>query len=165
MIATLLRVPKHELDHYLKDSSELEEILYGGEFGDHDHEVIDLDKAWDGIIFLLTGQSVETVDEKNPFLKIFFSNQIINEGQDFGSGPAHYLLPNQVKQINEMLSKLTLEQLVFKFNPKKMHTLGVYPNIWDGDEAFDYLWDNFETLQIFYTYAAKENHAIISVVA
>ncbi|MGJ1367117.1 YfbM family protein [Sphingobacterium spiritivorum] len=159
MIANLLRVTTSELEAYLKDSSLLEDSIYNDE-ADAEN-LIDIDKSWDGIIFLLTGQSLATA--KHNLVKILFSGQIIDEEQDLGYGPAHYLTAEQVAELNGEISTITIADLKQSFNPERMNELEVYPIIWDeGDDAFDYLADGFLTLQNVFADATKNKEAIIT---
>lgn len=159
MIANLLRVTTSELEEYLKDSSLLEDSIYNDE-ADAEN-LIDIDKSWDGIIFLLTGQSLATA--KHNLVRILFSGQIIDEEQDLGYGPAHYLTAEQVAELNGEISTITIADLKQRFNPERMNELEIYPIIWDeGDDAFDYLADGFLTLQNVFADATKNEEAIIT---
>ncbi|MGY5253201.1 YfbM family protein [Sphingobacterium spiritivorum] len=159
MIANLLPVTTSELEAYLKDSSLLEDSIYNDE-ADAEN-LIDIDKSWDGIIFLLTGQSLATA--KHNLVRILFSGQIIDEEQDLGYGPAHYLTAEQVAELNGEISTITIADLKQRFNPERMNELEVYPIIWDeGDDAFDYLADGFLTLQNVFAEATKNKEAIIT---
>lgn len=162
MIGNLLRVTKTELEEYLKDSSLLESSIYDEETDDENPNLVDIDKAWDGIIFLLTGQGIANAN--HPLLRVLFSGQIIDEEQDLGYGPAHYLTPEQVAELNSEISKITIADLKQKYDPKKMAELEVYPTIWEqeGDEAFDYLCEYFVNLQQVYSDATKNGEAIIT---
>lgn len=157
MIANLLRVTTAELETYLLDSSLLEGRIYSEEAAE-DQNLIDVDKAWDGIIFLLTGQNIQNAD--HPLVQVLFSGQLIDEEQDLGYGPGHYLTSDQVKDLNEKISKITTEDLKLKYNSKQMNELDVYP-IWDED-SFDYLDENFKLLQQTYAEAANKEQAIIT---
>ncbi|MCD0488335.1 YfbM family protein [Pedobacter sp. MC2016-14] len=159
MIGYLLRVTPTELAEYLEESSLLEDRIYGTET--EDANLVDLDKAWEGIIFLLTGQSLAEAD--HPLLSTLFSGQLIDEEQDLGYGPAHYLTPEQVVEINKEISKIEVADLKQKFDPDKMGELGIYPEIWDeGDEAFDYLAEYFVNLKQAYSLAAENGEAIVT---
>ncbi|QQT28262.1 YfbM family protein [Sphingobacterium spiritivorum] len=160
MIANLLRVTTSELEAYLKDSSLLEDSIYNDE--EDTENLVDIDKSWDGIIFLLTGQSLATA--KHNLVRILFSGQIIDEEQDLGYGPAHYLTAEQVAELNGEISAITIADLKQRFNPEKMNELEIYPIIWDeGDDAFDYLADGFLTLQNVFAEATKNKEAIITI--
>lgn len=158
MIGNLLRVTKSELEDYLEDSSLLEGKIYD----EAAHEnLFDIDKSWDGIIFLLTGQSL--ANAQHNLVRVLFSGQIIDEEQDLGYGPAHYLTAEQVVELNNEISVITIADLKEKFNPQKMIELEVYPTIWDeGDDAFDYVVDGFLTVQNVFANATKNGEAIIT---
>ncbi len=149
-----------ELEEYLKDSSLLENRIYDDESEDEDSNLVDIDKSWEGILFLLTGQNLETID--HPLARVLFSGQIIDEDQDLGYGPGQYLTPEQVKEVNVQISKISVEELSKKYDPKKMNKLNVYPNSWKDDDMVNYLTEYFKTIQDFYAEASKNNEAIIT---
>lgn len=160
MIINLLRVSKTELDNYLADSSKLEERIYKDD-EEPDNALVNLDKSWDGIIFLLTGQSLATAT--SPLVRILFSGQLIDEEQDLGYGPAHYLTPEEVTELNQQISGIQISELKEKFNPVKMTELEIYPTIWEeGDDAFDYVADGFKTLQKTFAESTRNGEAIIT---
>lgn len=159
MIGNLLRVTETELENYLKDSSLLEDQIYEDE--KENENLVDIDKSWDGIIFLLTGQSLMTADHN--LVRVLFSGQLIDEEQDLGYGPAHYLTPKQVLELNNEISTLTVSDLKQRYNPDKMTELEVYPTIWnEGDDAFDYILEGFLTLQNVFSEASKKGEVIIT---
>jgi hypothetical protein len=158
MIGNILRVTNDDLQAYLKDSSLLESRIYNEE--DEDRNLTDIDKAWEGILFLLTGQNLAEAD--HPLAAVLFSGQLIDEDQDLGYGPAHYNTPEQVTKLNELISVFKEEDLQQRFDPDKMTSLGIYPEIWDeGNEAFEYLAENFLDVRQTYEDAAKNGEAII----
>jgi hypothetical protein len=101
----------------------------------------------------------------HPLVQVLFSGQIIDEEQDLGYGPAHYLIPEQVADLNSQISTITVADLKLKYDPKRMTELEVYPTIWDeGDDAFDYLNEYFGTVKQVYADAAKNGEAIITFI-
>jgi hypothetical protein len=160
MIGNLLRVTKNELEQYIKNSSLLEKRIYNDDSGNEDSNLVDIDKSWDGIIFLLTGQNFE--HSNHPLTKVLFSGQIIDEEQDLGYGPGQYLTAEQVIELNEQISKISIGELIKKYDPKRMIELGVYPNIWENEEEINYLIEYFQTIQEVYAQAAKNGEAIIT---
>ena len=162
MIGNLLRVSNTELQEYLKDSSLLEDRIYR-EDAEQDAGLVDIDKSWEGILFLLTGQSLAEAD--HPLAAVLFSGQIVDENQDLGYGPAHYVTPEQVSEINAQISKISFADLEQKFDPAKMMELGIYPEIWDeDDEAIDYLSENYNLIRDIYEKAAANGEAIITFI-
>jgi hypothetical protein len=161
MIGNLLRVTNDELETYLKDSSLLEDRIYNQDI--EDASLIEIDKAWEGILFLLTGQSLAEAD--HPLAAVLFSGQIIDENQDLGYGPAQYNTPEQVSKLNELISLLTVKELRQKFDPNMMTAEGIYPEIWDeGEEAFVYLIENFICVQQVYAEAVSKGESIITFI-
>ena len=159
MIGNLMRVSYSELEEYLKESSLFEKRLDEALEND-DPNMIDIDKSWDGINFLLTGSIVG--DSDNPLEKVLFSMQYIDVNQDLGYGPANYVTPSQVKELNEIISKISSEDLSKKYDSKKMAELELYPNAWDELDMQSYLMDNFKSVQDIYAIAAKNDQAIIT---
>jgi len=163
MVANLLRVTQTELDQYLMDSSLLENRIYNEESDTAERGLTDIDKAWDGILFLLTGKNVASTE--HPLAKVFFSGQLIDEEQDLGYGPAHYVTPAQVVALHQQLANITIANLKAKFDPEKMIQLEVYPNIWDeGENAYSYLQDYFIEVKNTYSKAAENGEAIITFI-
>jgi domain of unknown function (DUF1877) len=77
MIMNLLRISKQELENYIQTPSFFEEkldVLYESE--DNDDAFLDIDKAWGGILYLLTGSpfaSGTPEDKVDSLNRIFFS--------------------------------------------------------------------------------------------
>ncbi len=158
MIFNLLQVTPAELEAFKKDSAKLEDRIYAEE---DDGKFTDIDKAWDGIIFLLTGKNF--MQSNGPVMEAFFSGQLVNEAQDLGYGPAHYVMPRQVVEINALLQSIEQEDLKKAFQPQKMTEAEVYPNSWDeGEEIFDYILENFEIFKERYAQAAAAGDALIT---
>jgi hypothetical protein len=162
MIGNLLRVSGSELESYLKDSSLLENRIYDDESEEEDANLVDIDKSWEGILFLLTGQSLASLD--HPLGKVLFSDQEIDNDQDLGYGPALYLTAEQVKEVDAELSKISDDELSARFNPTQMNELGIYPEIWEEEGIFDYLLKYFKEVRNTYSTAAKNNEAIITFI-
>lgn len=160
MIGNLLRVTKVELEDYLKDSSLLEERIYNNTSDEEDPKLVEIDRSWEGILFLLTGQNLETID--HPMARVLFSGQAIDEEQDLGYGPGQYLTHREVKELNTELSKITTEELEQRYDSKRMMELEIYPNTWEEDEMINYLTDYFEILKEVFAEASKNDEAIIT---
>jgi hypothetical protein len=158
MIVCLLAVSEEELNAILENSSQLETIL------DEDEERLnDIDKAWEGIIYLLSGQGLSADNGPVKDLsRVIFSGQVVDEEQELGMGPAHYLTPAQVKEAAEELAQLTDEQLRSRYEIHAMTKAGIYPNIWDDDNSLEYLLDNIEVLKVFYKTAAEDGNGVIT---
>jgi hypothetical protein len=157
MTCNFLRVSNSDLDKYLKDSSILEEVIY-----DDKSEYInriEIDSSWDGIIFLLTGDSFE--ENKHPLAKVILGGKKIDKDLDFGYDPARYLTSEQVKNLYDKIHTISIEELTAKYDADKMIELEVYPEMWNEVYAINYLIDNFKKVQNFYKDASQNDEAII----
>lgn len=160
MTCNLLRVSTAELEAYQHNSALLSERLGTSA---SDPAYYDIDKSWDGIIYLLTGSNSS---DTNQFLsKIIFSGQLIDPEQDLGTGPAHFLTQQQVHDIHEQIKHLVPSELKAKFNASAMKEQGVYPNVWEHEDAADYLTEYFETIQEIFALASAHGEAVITFIS
>ena len=120
-----------------------------------------LDKAWDGINYLLTGKHFDTTTLVGQ--AILGGDEI---GEDMGYGPMRVLAPEQVKAISAALNDVTPDMLSKRYDPEKMDREQIYPNIWtrEKEEGLKYLLDNYGALQRFYKRAADDNLAVVLLI-
>lgn len=155
MIGHYLAIPQDELDT-LQDEPERITFLIDERYAD---EVVDLDKAWHGIHFIL---SDEEFQEEPLLANAIFGVDEIGE-EDVGYGPARGTPAAAVRQIAVSLSQVSEEAFREKFDPVALESADVYPQMWEeGDEALEYLVTYFLVLKDFYARAAEENKAVIT---
>jgi hypothetical protein len=99
-------------------------------------DTLDIDKAWHGLHYLLTGDAWEG-DFPQGFL--------VSCGQevgdvDVGYGPARAFSAAQVKQIAAFLDGLDRGALRGRFDLDAMAKADIYPDIWMSGESADDLW-------------------------
>lgn len=162
MTQSYLRVDNETLNNFIADSRRLEDIAFKQNNIDSENFLY-LDKAWEGIFFLITGQSLaEAVEEEALLLGILMGPTEIDPDLDMGYGPATYSTAEQTKEIYSAIKDLTKEELSANYNPNKMIEEGIYPDIWKDDEnALEYLLDYFDDLKIFYKKAAENGDAMV----
>ncbi|MFT3823573.1 MAG: YfbM family protein [Chitinophagaceae bacterium] len=165
MIGYLFRVSNEQLESFLEDSNLLESFI-DEEIENESDSMVDLDKSWDAINFMLTGKTLEEIaDAEPPLGMVLFSGQAIDEEQDLGYGPAQYLTPEQVKEVDYVLSNISRDEFCSRYAAGTLNELGVYPESWtDEEDILTYLADNFESLKGFYADAASEDEAVISYI-
>lgn len=162
MIGNVIRVSQEELNGFLNNSETLENKINADESYEAEW-FLDLDKSWDGINYILTGEIIGGLEnEPNALQRALFSFQIIDEGQDLGYGPAQYLNPNQVKETYSELEKITDDVLKSKINGSEMNEIGIYPEIWTESESHEFLIDSFKEFKEFYKKASENSEAIIT---
>ena len=160
MIMNLLRISKQELESYIdKPDLFLENRV-------DDAYSMDIDKAWGGILYLLTGKAFASgspEDEVDSLNRIFFSAQFFDEDMDVGYGPAHYLTPEQVAGIHRKIASLTEADLKARYDPEAMNEEEkLYPSLDWNEEDFEYLYSHFQALQSFFATAASRGEAIVT---
>lgn len=162
MIQSYLRVDNDTLNAFIEDSSRLEDIIYNDDITSNEN-FLDLDKAWEGVFFIITRQSLaDAVIEEAPLLGILMGPTEIDPDQDMGYGPATYTTAEQTKDIYNAIKDLTKEELSANYDPSRMAEEGIYPDIWQDDEnALEYLLDYFDELKNFYKKAVEKGEAVV----
>ncbi len=161
IIAQYLRVSEDELTLYQAKSVFLERRMETR--NDDTEHWLDIDKVWDGIIYLLTGNGLEKASGK--LLRVIIGTRYIDECLDFGCGPAHYLEADEVQDLYEELSKWDKTKLHERFDAPHMRALGILPGNCGDDDAFEYLFDYFMKIKAFYHKAAINHEAIVGVMS
>jgi hypothetical protein len=152
------RLSADELTAVRADPTTVESLIYA----DHDDAepgpALDLDKAWHGIHFLLTGSAWEIGEGAGGAV---LGGEPI--GGDTGYGPIRLLPPEAVRTVAAGLATLEIDELRARFDPESLAAADVYPAIWDeGAEAFDgYLAPYYTHLREFYRAAALNNEAVL----
>ncbi|MGE0326815.1 MAG: YfbM family protein, partial [Polyangiaceae bacterium] len=161
MIGCFMRLPGADLAKLFAKPESIHDYLYG-----EDDEPaagttsMDVDKAWQGIHWLLTGTAWEG---DGPAAFIIQGGEQVGD-EDVGYGPARGFTPAEVKAVAEALRGLTTEILHARFDPEAMEEADIYPSgIWvdEGDEAFEYLESYFDALKDFVLGAAREGEAML----
>ncbi|GAB3727092.1 YfbM family protein [Hymenobacter agri] len=95
---------------------------------------LDLDKAWHGLHFMLTGQAW---DGAEPLCYLLSGGEQIGdqEEHDAGYGPARCISPQQVKNFSNALSAITDEEFAGRYDGRKMMALELYPRGWEDEPA------------------------------
>lgn len=140
------------------DSDGIRELLRYGAEG-----VVDLDKAWDGISWLISEERRERPymlsDPSDPETQAVYGIDPEGDGMQFRTPP------ERVADIADALRPLDDMALREHFDPARMTEADVYPQIWDeGEEALAYLLANFAQLRALYLTAAAAGDAIIHVI-
>ncbi len=164
MVGSIIRVSQDELNSFIENSELLENKIYDEE-SDDDDSLLELDKLWEGIQYLLSGKGMEEIEEPNILTRAFFSFQVLDEEQDLGYGPAQYLTADQVKETSIELQKIDISKLKNNTNGEVMVAKGIYPEIWTDSEAMEYLFDIFNDFIGFYKKASAKNEAILSFIS
>ncbi len=151
----LLQNPGEVLQYYADaGEGELPEEAQG--------EDLNLDKAWHGLHYLLTGTAW---GGEAPWNALLLGGEQVGDEEvhDIGYGPARILLPPQVTAFSRALDQLDPARLGNRFNPAEMTKLDIYPSIWDRqDESLEeWLQESLAELQGFLRRAVAQQQAVI----
>ena len=120
---------------------------------------LDLEKAWHGLHYLLSG----TVDEpgESALGKAVLGGTEI--GEDFsGYGAARRFTPAEVGEVAEALAASDDDEVMARFDPPRMAELQIYPFGWDEPDEREWLLQSLRELRSFYRDAAANGRAIVT---
>src|SRR5215510_3686163 len=171
IIAFFHRLPNRDLERLLAEPELVRRYLRFG-YGEEEEEgfgpfvTMDVDKAWHGIHFLLTG-SAEGDDRPECF--IVAGGRWVGNDDDvgLGYGRARGFTNPEVKQIAEMLAAADEATLRSRYDPHVMTRDEVYPSdIWEcwppEDDPLGFLIDQYTVLRKFIIEAAQADEALVA---
>jgi hypothetical protein len=140
--------------------------IIDGAYNDPVAGFVDLDKAWHCLHYLLTGSAIGGAAPLN---------FILNGGQplgdeDLGRGPARVFRPLETAAVADALAPLSTQQLMARFDLKKLEKLGVYPGGWPelnlrSDYDLGYYFGPFEELKRVTQRAKDERQGMLVWIA
>ena len=154
MIGNFLAISEEKASELRANQTEIPDYLYSDEVQESD-TFLDVDKAWHGVHFLLTGS---TLEGEAPLCWVVLGGEAI--GEDVGYGPARFVSAEEVKQINEAISNIDSSELIARFDAAALNRAEIYPDGWKSDDA-DYLVGAFQDIKKFYSAAAEKNQCVI----
>ena len=131
--------------------SEEEEILESvEEWNDDDELLLDIDKMWDVLHFVLTGVGTDHKDDKNPLSQAVLGVMAVEDISDYVAYTEH----NHLANIVAALDQFDIESALESFDMKACKEAELYPNIWDYEEEEEEIKDeilhDFEQMKRFY---------------
>ncbi len=161
-LQALLQAPE-QLEAFLEDEEDFGDAA-GATFVE-----LDLDEAWHGIHFLLTGTAVEGQAPLDFLERGGREVGDIETGGDLGYGPARCFSAEQVRAIAQALAPIGEEALRARFDPERMRMLEIYPDIWDGQQGekdpLGYVLSYYAELKTFLARVAALQHGMVLVLS
>jgi hypothetical protein len=121
---------------------------------------VGVDKAWHGLHFLFTGAADEGTE---PATYILSGGEEIGD-VDVGCSVARAIHSPGVQRFADFLSAFSREDLLHRYEPRRMLELDIYPRLWKEErqeQAFEYLWGYFQILRDFVAEAARRRSGMI----
>ena len=153
-----VRVSEHVLSELHANPSEVDDFL-NEQQEDSPEGYLDIDKSWHIIHFLLTGTESECGAP--------WGNAVMGGAQlsddDLGNGEyPRFLTPAEVRDVSGALETVSPQQLVERWDVRRISAADIYPQIWDDlPENREYVSDFYEELRDLFAIAGQNGDAII----
>lgn len=134
-------------DFYTENTESITDI----EENNNDLEILlDLDKMWDALHFVLTGASASKPIKDNCFSEAVLGISPIEEVEEYVA----YTEKLRIKEIVLALDNFDIEKAMESFSMEECKKANIYPNIWDykeeSEEIEEELMDYFQNMKDFY---------------
>ena len=134
------------------------------EWSDEDELLLDIDKMWDVLHFVLTGVGADHRIDDNPLSQAVLGVTPIEELSDYMAYTEH----SKIADIVAALAQFDMEQALESFDMTACKEAELYPNIWDyddeKDEIIEEIFDYFEHMKGFYKKVLESTgHVMITI--
>jgi len=132
--------------------------------GSEEEEILDIDKMWDVLHFVLTGVGTDHKDDNNPLSQAVLGITAVEEISDYLAYTEH----NKLADIVAALEQFDMEEALESFDMAACKEAELYPNIWDyeeeEEEIKDELLHDFEQMKVFYKKVLEaKGHVLVSI--
>ena len=166
LIATYSCLSDANLKELKAMGSEEEEILESvEEWNDDDELLLDIDKMWDVLHFVLTGVGTDHKDDKNPLSQAVLGVMAVEDISDYVAYTEHNHLANIVAALDQFDIESALESFDMKAC-KEAEIVSRYLGTMKKkkEEIKDELLHNFEQMKRFYQQVLDANgHVLVSI--
>jgi hypothetical protein len=154
------QLPPDVFDRLTKNPSLASAILEEAA-GEDLPDVLQLDKAWNGIHWLL---ALDQGPTDAPESRLIYGGTEI--GEDVAYGPGRYLTALEVRAAADGLAKFPRDVFVKRYNPGEMDDASVYPGGWADRprEGLDWLLEGYDRLVPYVRDAAAKGNALVTFV-
>lgn len=123
--------------------------------------LLDIDKMWDALHFVLTGIDSSEPVENNPLSEAVIGVSSIDEVEEFIA----YTEKNRIADIVSALESFDMKKALERFSMKECKEADLYPNIWDyeeeSDEIKEEILDCFQNMKDFYKKILEVNGNVL----
>ncbi len=119
-----------------------------------------LGNSFYGLNEIITG---DHLGGEPPASYAIFGKHILFE-DDWGIHSCTYLMPGEVKEVWEVLRKITIDDLASHFDAEEMNETPVYPASGWEESDFGYLFHLFQTMLDYYHSAVERKNAMVHLI-
>ena len=143
---------------YAEEDDIFEEVE---DWNDEAEILLDIDKMWDALHFVLTGVSCIEPIKNNPLSEAVVGVFPIDGIEEYIS----YIEKSRIKDIVFALDNFDIEKALKIFSMKKCKEAELYPDIWDYEEETDEIkeeiMDYFQDMKDFYKQVLEEDGNVL----
>lgn len=143
---------------YAEEDDIFEEVE---DWNDEAEILLDIDKMWDALHFVLTGVSCIEPIKNNPLSEAVVGVFSIDGIEEYIS----YIEKSRIKDIVFALDNFDIEKALKTFSMKECKEAELYPDIWDYEEETDEIkeeiMDYFQDMKDFYKQVLEENGNVL----
>ena len=142
MIANYQYLPDDELDQIKGLSNQEDDLLDFAEDSADSHDILlDIDKMWDALVFVLTGFSSSEFLDDNPLREAVLGVTPLEEVSEYIA----YTEKNKIAEIVEALESFDMHRALADFSMEAYKKAELYPDIWDYLEEEEEIKDDIRT--------------------
>lgn len=151
MIANYQYLPDNELEQIKGLSNQEDDLLDFAEDSADTHDIlIDIDKMWDALLFVLTGFSSSEFLDDNPLREAVLGVTPLEDVSDYIA----YTEKSRIAAISQALESFDIDRAMADFSMEACKKADLYPNIWDyleeEEEIKDEIRISFVNMKEFY---------------
>ena len=143
---------------YAEEDDIFEEVE---DWNDEAEILLDIDKMWDALHFVLTGVSCIEPIKNNPLSEAVVGVFSIDGIEEYIS----YIEKSRIKDIVFALDNFDIEKVLKTFSMKECKEAELYPDIWDYEEETDEIkeeiMDYFQNMKDFYKQVLEEDGNVL----
>ena len=143
---------------YAEEDDIFEEVE---DWNDEAEILLDIDKMWDALHFVLTGVSCIEPIKNNPLSEAVVGVFSIDGIEEYIS----YIEKSRIKDIVFALDNFNIEKALETFSMEECKEAELYPDIWDYEEEIDEIkeeiMDYFQNMKDFYKQVLEEDGNVL----
>ena len=142
MIANYQYLADNELEQIKDLSNQEDDLLDFAEDSADSHDIlIDIDKMWDALLFVMTGFSSSEFMDDDPLREAVLGVTPLEEVSEYIA----YTEKSKIAEIVQALEKFDMDRALADFSMEECKKAELYPDIWDYLEEEEEIKDDIRT--------------------
>lgn len=142
MIANYQYLPDNELEQIKGISNQEDDLLVFSEDSADSHDIlIDIDKMWDALLFVMTGFSSSEFLDDNPLREAVLGVTPLEDVSEYIA----YTEKSKIAAISQALEEFDMDSAMANFSMEACKKADLYPDIWDYLEEEEEIKDDILT--------------------